>query len=1002
MNDFQKFTEPKYSLDTLKQWEEEGIELNYIFFKEEDVFGLSAPCSLSDGEHSFLCLEHYLEYRKAESVGDFLTQKNVWEASSLDVVRSLMKRFNGEVNEEYKKSIYSDLVIGNYFKFHQNDELKKQMTDLKSETVFVYLNSEEKDLAALPNEENPGDFHAWKGKNLLGFALMEVRDFINQEKGLRIKELSELNDSEVMKKLDVIEELYFEDSITSLQPIDLKGRIDPIRISLPDSIEVIPEKCFVDVWAIVNIKLPKNLKKIEKEAFRNQPLPKLELPEGLLEIGESAFYYNGCMRRIHFPKSLKKIEKRAFDNCFTLKEINGFPNLEELGEEAFYRCEALEEVTLPKTLKKIGDRVFRNCYKLKKLVLEDGLKVLGKDMFLECGEVSELIIPGSVGEIPEGAFRNSYIEKVIIGEGVTKIGDRAFEYCVNLKEISLPASLIEIGENAFAGNKLCEQFRLPKNLKKIGNYAFSMNERLEEVELSEEIESLGVGVFSECKYLTRAFIHSKLKCLPKQSFNDCINLHTVVLPSEMEEIDDYAFLNCKALTEINLPESLRKIGDGVFQYCNHLSALYLPKGLREFGNRYTFYEDRILDERRIILHEDSPYFKVDGDSVLSPDGKTLLKVMPNPSINTYKLPSSVEIIEKDAFYDCSIKEVLLHNGLKRLTDSAFSEMRMKEVLLPASLECIEPYSFKQCRELKKLVIGKDGILQESALAFIPDLEEIHFLEGVKTIPKSCCFGCTKLKKVVFPQSLERIEKDAFRNCRELKEIEFQEGLKVIEEGAFYDSRFEKGLSLPKSLVWLGKEALGAVRELTCFDGIKTRDEKGDEISLFLSVKQSFGKRSFRLVIKDRKDEKELFSGFVPLTSLSTDFISENRLMVTKEERLDLESYDTLFEGLESDYMKTYFAFYRLGAPKHLTKAYEEKYRNFFKNIDVESRAYLTFFEKLYRDEGVIGLSRLYDVAPFHVIVLDKLIEEEREKENTEGMLQLMNFKNTKNLFFEKN
>jgi hypothetical protein len=41
------------------------------------------------------------------------------------------------------------------------------------------------------------------------------------------------------------------------------------------------------------------------------------------------------------------------------------------------------------------------------------------------------------------------IEHVIIADGVTKIGDRAFFYSENVKSVSIPDGVTEIGEGAF-------------------------------------------------------------------------------------------------------------------------------------------------------------------------------------------------------------------------------------------------------------------------------------------------------------------------------------------------------------------------------------------------------------------------------------------------------------------------------------------------------------------------------------------------------------------------
>ena len=52
--------------------------------------------------------------------------------------------------------------------------------------------------------------------------------------------------------------------------------------------------------------------------------------------------------------------------------------------------------------------------------------------------------------IPDGAFReNQKIERMVIPDGVTEIGDYAFDGCTGLTEIHIPDSVMEIGDGAF-------------------------------------------------------------------------------------------------------------------------------------------------------------------------------------------------------------------------------------------------------------------------------------------------------------------------------------------------------------------------------------------------------------------------------------------------------------------------------------------------------------------------------------------------------------------------
>ena len=67
-------------------------------------------------------------------------------------------------------------------------------------------------------------------------------------------------------------------------------------------------------------------------------------------------------------------------------------------------------------------------------------------------------------------YRSS-IEKIIIDEGITRIGDYSFLNCDILKSVIIPESVVYIGANAFRNCKELVSITIPKNVRMIGEYA---------------------------------------------------------------------------------------------------------------------------------------------------------------------------------------------------------------------------------------------------------------------------------------------------------------------------------------------------------------------------------------------------------------------------------------------------------------------------------------------------------------------------------------------------
>ena len=79
---------------------------------------------------------------------------------------------------------------------------------------------------------------------------------------------------------------------------------------------------------------------------------------------------------------------------------------------------------------------------------------------------------------------------LVIGEGVTRIGNRAFYKMTALERAALPSTLTEIGEYAFAESSSLSDCKLPANLKTIERYAFQNCTSLADVDFPEGLTTI--------------------------------------------------------------------------------------------------------------------------------------------------------------------------------------------------------------------------------------------------------------------------------------------------------------------------------------------------------------------------------------------------------------------------------------------------------------------------------------------------------------------------------
>ena len=91
------------------------------------------------------------------------------------------------------------------------------------------------------------------------------------------------------------------------------------------------------------------------------------------------------------------------------------------------------------------------------------------------------------------------ITSIVIGEGITSIGVRAFEDMKSVTNITLPEGLKKIGTEAFLGCPISE-IHLPDSLEELKNYAF-YGARISNIELPESLEKIGSFSFGETNHL---------------------------------------------------------------------------------------------------------------------------------------------------------------------------------------------------------------------------------------------------------------------------------------------------------------------------------------------------------------------------------------------------------------------------------------------------------------------------------------------------------------------
>lgn len=218
-------------------------------------------------------------------------------------------------------------------------------------------------------------------------------------------------------------------------------------------------------------------------------------------------------------------------------------------------------------------------------------------------------------------YENESVKQVIIGDGVTTIGDWAFSYCRALTSITIPNSVTTIGDNAFESCSSLTSITIPNSVTTIGDYAFSY-----------------------CRALTSVIISNSVTTIGERTFANCYSLTSVTIPSSVTRIEDGAFSDCGNVKQITSeavtpPYCSRYAFDGVNR---NECKLFVPKNSIDAYKRAYVWWHFFLIEGSTTGIINNIYNKTENVDVYTIDG---VKCLSKASINEINaLPKGVYII----------------------------------------------------------------------------------------------------------------------------------------------------------------------------------------------------------------------------------------------------------------------------------------------------------------------------------------------------------------------
>ena len=487
----------------------------------------------------------------------------------------------------------------------------------------------------------------------------------------------------------------------------------------------------------------------------------------VVSICENAFCSDDAIIDLYIPDSVKSLDKNCFSNAKWLESVCFFGGNVEIGEEAFGNCDRLKRIVIKDGSVSIGKRAFKNSGKVT--FDEDTFNhivSIGEEAFLKSSEDlrEEIVVSDSVVSVGARAFTKFFPQRIVIGASLRDIGDDAFGYLKNLREIvvskdnphlevsgkclidktknkvviglpgaKIPSTVTAIGVAAFQYRTDIEQLTLSPNITEIGERAFANCTNISYLSMSDNLKIIGKEAFKECESLTSVTLGKGITEVSEGAFESCYSLGSVTMTNEVISLGKIAFSGCYSLKKVTFSDTLTTIGENCFRGCMALENVEIPKSVTEMG------EGAFANCKSLV-------------SIAIPDGVTCIgsSAFYNcAKLSSVKLPDGLTVIEGFAFFGCvSLTSIDFNAKLTTIKQGAFWNSGLTKVNIPDNVTTVESNAFARCPitsvRLPKNLAGFEADVFYNCVK----LEYIETALSLKDLSRILKSGSQSLKSVI--------------------------------------------------------------------------------------------------------------------------------------------------------------------------------------------------------------------------------------------------------------
>ncbi len=459
------------------------------------------------------------------------------------------------------------------------------------------------------------------------------------------------------------------------------------------------------------------------------------------------------------------------------------------------------------------------------------------------------------------------ITAVVIEDGVTNIGARAFSHCIALESVSIGKDVTVIGSSAFAyceglksinvstdntdyksidgdlytkdGTRLVNyaigkddsSFTVPDHVTTLDNQAFFYSRNLERIELGSTINSIGKSSFRECIKLLEIVVSDSNTTYKTVNGNLYTKDGTIlikyaegkidaefIIPESVTTIFEYAFFHANNLQSVTLPENITEIKSEAFAGCKKLMNIIIPSIVsvidrQAFYNctNLTIYCEATSQPEGWDANWNSSNCPVIWGYNADPYGEAIEKWNISATSSDSVTAKLYADKENEGYYKLVISgtgnmENWISSGsVPWLTTISNYSAKITSVIIEDGVTNIGSYAFYSCKSLSNITIP-ESVSSIGSYAFYncTALTNITLLDNFVSIGDQAFRGCESIEHIVIPSTIQTVGNYVFAYCSGLKSVVVRN--KTIGYGMFYECSALSDVTIESGVASIGRSA----------------------------------------------------------------------------------------------------------------------------------------------------------------------------------------------------